>query len=234
MDGIMKDRNKPDNWYEAINEISDILYKNNVKFFIDSGTLLGFIRSSDFIEWDNDIDLGVIVKENSVSKLVKLLKKEYGSILETKYALYITVKSVDVGLNLYKKENNDYVTGYWSIKTNKKIKSFLVSLALTKLKIVKRRAYFGIFGEFKNLILNLLASFLPSHFSKILYNKFVLTKTSCVDTKIIGIPTDYTNGAIKTCIPEYNEQYLEIKYGRDWKTPKQDYNYIEDDGTLSK
>jgi phosphorylcholine metabolism protein LicD len=35
-------------------------------------------------------------------------------------------------------------------------------------------------------------------------------------------------------IPSNVEQYLEYRYGKDWKTPKKDYVYWIDDGTIKK
>ena len=67
---------------EEIKQIElDILYylhelceKNDIKYFIDFGTLLGAIRHKGFIPWDDDTDISLARDE--FEKLYNILKKE--------------------------------------------------------------------------------------------------------------------------------------------------------------
>ncbi len=52
-----------------------ILNKNNVNYFLISGTLLGYARHNDFIPWDDDIDL--IVDRESFMKIDPNIKEKY-------------------------------------------------------------------------------------------------------------------------------------------------------------
>lgn len=42
---------------QMLNEVVDILDRNNVEYMLDCGTLLGVIRENRLLPWDTDVDL---------------------------------------------------------------------------------------------------------------------------------------------------------------------------------
>lgn len=55
-------------------KIHSILTKNNIKYWVDGGSLLGAVRHKGIIPWDDDIDIGVLDKD--FEKLIPLFLKE--------------------------------------------------------------------------------------------------------------------------------------------------------------
>ena len=49
--------------FETLCIIDDICKKENVRWFLDSGTELGSLREQDIIPWDDDMDIGMLRDE---------------------------------------------------------------------------------------------------------------------------------------------------------------------------
>ena len=56
-----------------------ILEEFDIKYFIISGTLLGYVRHNDFIPWDDDIDL--IVDKSIIQKLPMIYQKYHSQFV---------------------------------------------------------------------------------------------------------------------------------------------------------
>lgn len=90
---------------EELLYIKEICDKNNIDYFITSGTLLGAVKYKGYIPWDDDIDIGV--KREEYRKLINILQKEDNknykvlSIYNTKDYYYIFAKLVHTKTKLY-------------------------------------------------------------------------------------------------------------------------------------
>ena len=68
---------------EIMDEIHRICVKNNIEYFLDSGSALGAVRHRGFIPWDDDIDVGMF--RNEYDKFIDCCKYDLSSqfVLQT-------------------------------------------------------------------------------------------------------------------------------------------------------
>lgn len=93
MDKNIKKLHKVD--VDILKEVVSICDKNNLKYYIIGGTLLGAVRHKGFIPWDDDIDLGI--PRDDYEKFLNLAPKYLSQNLkivnyktDSNYQYYIT------------------------------------------------------------------------------------------------------------------------------------------------
>lgn len=72
--------------YENLSIIHKVFKKFNVPFWLSEGTALGFFREKDFIQWDDDVDIGVNYSHYNVfiNDIFPSLKKRGFRLAEVK------------------------------------------------------------------------------------------------------------------------------------------------------
>lgn len=61
----------------ALKELSKFLQKNDINFFLRGGSVMGAIKYSGFVPWDDDIDIAI--PRSQYNKLINLISKEQWS-----------------------------------------------------------------------------------------------------------------------------------------------------------
>ncbi len=95
---------------EMLDEVDRICKKNNIKYFLSGGTLLGAARHKGFIPWDDDVDLWMTRKN------YKKFKKAAATELNSKYFTedYFTKKYYPLSILKIEKKGTRFVEGVFA------------------------------------------------------------------------------------------------------------------------
>jgi len=89
---------------DLIEKLKDVCDRNNLKYFIDGGTLLGAVRHQGFIPWDDDVD--IVMPRKDFEKLKKIAPYEFSE----PYFLQTEDNDPDIFLGGYAKLRNSNTT----------------------------------------------------------------------------------------------------------------------------
>ena len=234
----MKEKKNQENWLKALKDAKEILEKNQCRYFLDSGTLLGAVREGKFIEWDNDIDLGVVDfsfdKETLLAMSKSFYKKGYNvSTTLTGINVADATGQIDLGIKFYEKEGDSYFTHMGHLNGS----AFFASLDVWSSKEAIHKAGYGSFVKkavFSNVVMA-LRCIIPASLRKWFSRKADVTMV------IVKVPDSLLSSFVeipfyddKFMVPEQKEAYLSLRYGESWMKPKQNYVFYEEDGAISR
>lgn len=230
-------------------DAAKILRKDNKTFWVEYGTLLGFIRDAGFIEWERDVDLGMWKEKKDLAykkKLVTEFRKLGYKLNFSDGHLHVYPKrkkpDVELDINFYEKVGDMAVKPIF-IPQNKIgvfCRRFVWALYdMNTMKIANRKfqalcCTFIIFLPvflFHMLPVRLREQLLPK-ICNIQNRSFFLNKSNTVPLRFFKA---FKNIKIFGCdlpVPKDSEDYLEYKFGEDWRIPKKEWDSTTQDKAL--
>lgn len=226
---------------ETLRKIKKILDKHNINYWLDEGTLLGAVREKKLIEWDYDIDLSIWYED--LEKIIPLFDEISKAgveicFFEWKKHIDLVDKGYKIDINLYHLEDQkatrmwyahnklgqilDYFIWVLHIK-NAEVKISKIPLFITKI-LVK--------------LSNNLPNSINKKFIEILFK--IYENKGCEHVKM-AVPSHFFTDLstlefydMTFKVPKKTEEYLEYRYGKNWRIPKKDYVYTTDDHSIVK
>jgi len=199
-------------------EITEILNKNDIFYWIDSGTLLGLVREGKLLPGDLDIDISI--PSNERKKVLGLLHEfeRIGYFFKERW----TYKSVTYIFKLKHKDKNRVID--FQVYFENKIENIWYSP-----QFVNRKS--------TNILSKLIRKVIHDFIIGKSENKDTAKYTYAYDhitwvegKELIGIPKYLENTTIK--VPEDHIAVLELHFGSSWKIPIRNWDFIRDDGAF--
>lgn len=224
-----------------LKQVKEVLDELDIEFWLDCGTLLGFIREGRFLSWENDIDLGVWYKSFSENLKILVSNKLYDRGFKVHiYENYMNIRRGEVcaDINFYHL-NNDKAICYQLIDPLYKFLNYFLHVLsnpydyeVYKEKSLKKRFIMWLIIRFSRIILPFLRKYMIK-IIKIIYKK-IKFKGNLWEIPVgyfINLSTIKLYG-MELKVPTNTEEYLIYRYGKDWQVPKRDWVTARDDGTV--
>ncbi len=223
----------------SLKHVKMVLDEEGVDFWLDCGTLLGAVRDGKIIPWDNDIDLGAWRKDfDRIDQAIQRLQNEIYTVHHPEEVKIICGYS-QVNITLYRLKDDEATRSF--VVEDNYFSGFVFSIS--KLLEDEKNAISvseNIPISFTNA-LGTIFSKIPSKIRSEL--AFVLKNLHemCSSKVIVSVPSKYFTDLSKIefygmefSAPSPIEEYLKFRYGDDWRTPKKDYVYYEDDQSIKE
>ncbi len=218
---------------EQLLAVKRLMDETGVRWWVDSGTLLGLVREGDVLPWDNDIDIGIMSTDSP--KVHDVLNSEDPGVMGHEYRFiksrgrpfnHRLVPIYDdwqyaVNIGVYHKVNGLLVKPGYHFKENpstpRSVGWWLHGLYRQPLRRIAH------FIRSRTRDRGRLAHAWPLN---LVYEEinFKVSQDFFTDlSSVHGFPC-----------PSPAQEYLELRYGPGWTTPRQDWVWHEDDLAVHK
>lgn len=218
--------------FSRLKNVCVILDKIKINYWIDHGTLLGFVRDSNFINWDRDIDLsikGEIIEE--FDRLISEIKRIPDSvILVTNRGIKImskNLRTIDISYYAYNQ------TFFWKVLKSFPSKDLKFKYyCYTFLHVI----YFRCLNFYINRAHSRKKSFMLTNISKLKFLRDLFAKDlySRVPNFFFDEFVNLNVDGFNFNVPKNPINYLTYRYGSDWGSPKIMWSIGENDDTIDQ
>lgn len=219
---------------EFFRQTVQILKENNINFWICHGTLLGIIREDRLLPWDHDIDFGIWSDEHSRGEILKLfirnVKFQQTIVPEEMNNLHFFAGDKRIDINFYNRDEKiAYIKWIAPGTIFNRLYYFMVYFIFAdvsfKVSVVSSTSLAKFLKTLILLFLLPVKHLSSRQFKSKLYQKLQkrinYTGYSYPIELMVFKTIDFLGESIS--VPIESEKYLEITYGKDWKTPKKDF-----------
>lgn len=204
-----------------VQTVLNILDDVGATWWIDSGTLLGFIRDNSIIGWDNDFDLSILIEKESEARIVANALIEKGLVIKKytyKYQIVkikIMNKDMNIDIQIFEKKSDQLISffAYIGSKPNSFRASIINIFYWLNARIILRPLEKGMHSR-GMVNISKLKLFLCVRVGSWLY-------------KADDILPLQRSGNFN--VPYNAQRYLNYRYG-DWKNPNKDWDSYTMDG----
>ena len=225
---------------EALRQVKEVFDNYNLEFWLDSGMLLGLVRSNQLISWDNDIDLGMWRKDITKIEVGTLAYNEFQSrgfdIYFLPDKLVLEKNNCPINVSLFFLKGDKAIREPYLLYGKNKFGKFLRSLWW-----LFSVSYYGNARKLKTIAVR-TTQILPKNLRKSIATLFLRMSRHFACSKIIWtVPSHFFTelSAIEFSGREFQapakiKDYLKFRYGPNWRIPNEKWDSLTQDGAIKR
>jgi len=233
---------------DGLRQVKEVFDKYGIEFWLDAGTLLGAVRDGKLIEWDKDIDLSAWYNDkNKIFSACRELYKK-GFIVDYRVFSIDEFELTHISINYSKKRYFPIDIRLFALDGKYIVKKNLVYTGYENKmrRIFRRFVKYFLYLSSKPAWIGSNPPFIPysihvsmAKFLYVIPSKLILRfdKLLNIYLKRLGysweelkLPAKYFKNfltinfyGMKLKVPSRTEEFLEFRYGKDWRTPNKNW-----------
>jgi hypothetical protein len=223
----------------ALKKIKKTFDENNIEYWLDEGTLLGAVREKSFIPWDHDIDVGVW--QTTIPHIIPLFnefRKQGFTVCfhEEKQHIKLLVQGREIDINPYVERDTKATRTWYEHNTFGRFLDYVLwTMHMqnphdrpTKAPVMLTISIVALHKTLPQSLIKKITRILFIIYEQLGGKRIPMAVPSHYFTSLTTLT--FYNMIFK--VPKKTEEYLQYRYGKDWKTPKRDYRYTKDDKSI--
>ena len=195
--------------YKILEDVTKLLDKKGIEYWVNGGTLLGVVRHKGLIPWDDDLDIAVLNTSKNINKIKSLeesLKKINLGLTKVFYGYKIyDINGIQIRRNLWREHKEDFKKKNPNIRGRAQISKH-ASKTYKGNKILYEKYRYPFLDIFLTKSVNDNIEYLDKRWYKCKFKKQDLFPTK---------KRKFGNLLVKSAKNPNN--YLDGCYGKDWK-----------------
>jgi phosphorylcholine metabolism protein LicD len=198
---------------EILKDVIEVLNRHKIEYYLDFGTLLGAVRDGKLIPWDDDIDISLLNEDDykRLPEVLSTLRWDYGW---------------RPSLLTYKKSYGRRVR-----KNRKLFHNGVDFTSPESYSIAKIRNHRFMFFGRGNCCVDIFCKY--ERDEKLYWEAYGKINSMPKELLKDGLTTIDFYG-VECKIPKDYENYLEFKYGEEWRVPKKEWTHDGEDFSIEK
>ncbi len=232
----------------ALHDVREIFHRHTLTVWLDCGTLLGAVRGGTFIPWDDDIDLGMWTIDLDATDQQALwhdLNAREFNVYRLADKLILDRSGVPINISLFGKEGDVAMRAAYPLHTHSLSKAIRVLWWVSHARRQVSNVSVGWPRSVDSAIKRLLVTgyeLVPGMLADwIEPTTHALCKAAgCTDINW-SVPLNYFDAFVQIPflgdlwpVPRDTEQYLQFRYGPDWRVPNENFSTVRDDGAVQR
>jgi hypothetical protein len=221
-----------------INDICSTFAAESVEYFLDSGSLLGAVRTGSMVPNDGDVDFGLLNStEGGLFAALIALKTKGFTVQLKRYSVQLNRSGIPISCTFYKTQH-DHLQGFWGAPKSKGLLGVLMRIIYwfnaEQYQSLRFKQALSL-GVVPKYVLSILGKILPVPVkSKIdsLQYRFGPRYLWWIPKPLIRLGNYIKFEGADCAAPYEPEKYLSYRYGYDWRIPRAKWNTVKDDKCL--